>query len=352
MLVGPAAGGRRCASIPTLPADAVDQVVATVLRAESQNAHGRERAGAPAAGPRASRSSTGVRRRRSGTSLAWLVDFEHPREQRLAGGQPVHGRRGGKNRRPDVVVFVNGLPLALIELKNPGDEHATLKGAWNQVQTYRNDIPAVFTPNAVCVVSDGLGAVMGSFSAGFEHYAPWKTIDGREVVTDRPQLEVLIRGRVRAGPVPRPACATSSCSRDEPAGLVKRVAKYHQYWAVNAAVESTIEASGPERRPAWWRGVAHPGLGQELRDAALRREGHARPAMGNPTLVLITDRNDLDDQLFGEVFAPARILPETPRAGGLAAPSCARCSTGRRAASSSPRSRSSRPTSRATCTRC
>ncbi len=79
---------------------------------------------------------------------------------------------GTKTRRPDVVVFVNGLPLALIELKNPGAEQATVKGAWNQVQTYRNDIAAIFTPNAVCVVSDGLAALVGSFSAGWEHYAP------------------------------------------------------------------------------------------------------------------------------------------------------------------------------------
>ena len=100
----------------------------------------------------------------------------------------------GRNRRPDVIAILNGLPVGLLELKNPGDEHATLKGAWNQIQTYRNDIPAVFVPNVVTVISDGLGAAMGSFSAGFEHYAPWKTIDGRELVTDRSQLEVLVRG--------------------------------------------------------------------------------------------------------------------------------------------------------------
>ena len=117
-----------------------------------------------------------------------------PGAQRLARREPVHGAEPGKHRRPDVVVFCNGLPVGLFELKNPGDENATLKGAWNQLQTYRTDIPSIFTPNAVCVASDGLGAVMGSFTAGFEHYAPWKTIDGREVVTDRPQLEVLIRG--------------------------------------------------------------------------------------------------------------------------------------------------------------
>ena len=93
-----------------------------------------------------------------------------------------------------MLVFVNGIPLGLLELKNSAAEHATLRTAWNQLQTYRTDIPAVFTPNAVTVISDGTSAAMSSFSGGFEHYAPWKTIDGREVVSGLPALEVLLRG--------------------------------------------------------------------------------------------------------------------------------------------------------------
>ena len=103
-----------------------------------------------------------------------------------------------------MVVFVNGLPVGLIELKNPATSNATVKGAWNRLQTYRRDIPSIFTPNAVCVVPRMGFRRMGSFSAGFEHYAPWKTIDGREVVTDRPQLEVLIRGAFEPARIPRP----------------------------------------------------------------------------------------------------------------------------------------------------
>jgi type I restriction enzyme R subunit len=196
-----------------------------------------------------------------------------------------------------------------------GAEQATVKGAWNQVQTYRNDIPAIFTPNAVCVVSDGLGALMGSFSAGWEHYAPWKTIDGREVVTDKPPLEVLIRG------VFEPARFLDLVRNfvvfsDEPSGLVKRVAKYHQYWAVNAAVESTIEASGPDgdrRGGVVWH---TQGSGKSIEMLLYAAKVMRSVEMGNPTLVLICDRNDLDDQLFAEVFAPARILPETPKQAG------------------------------------
>src|SRR5262249_32208690 len=150
-----------------------------------------------------------------------------------------------KNRRPDVLVFVNGIPLSLLELKKTGDEDATMKGAWNQVQTYRTDIPSVFTPNAVTVISDGLTAAMSAFSGGFEHYAGWKTIDGRELVTNRAALEVLVRGvfdHSRFLDLVRNFTVFS----DEADGLVKRVAKYHQYWAVNTAVESTVEAASPD----------------------------------------------------------------------------------------------------------
>src|SRR5262249_37945052 len=129
-------------------------------------------------------------------------------------------------------------------LKNLAAEHATLKTAWNQVQTYRADIPTIFTPNVVTVISDGTSAAMSSFTGLFEHYAPWKIMDGREVVTNRPALEVLIKGvfdHERFLDLLQNFVVFS----DEGNGLVKRVAKYHQYWAVNAAVESTIEASGP-----------------------------------------------------------------------------------------------------------
>ena len=295
---------------PGLPASAVDQVVARVQRAESQSA--------VAENERVHRllvEGVPVEHRVDGgavrTSLAWLIDWEHPaRNDWLVVNQfSVQGR---KSRRPDIVVFVNGLPLALFELKNPGAEQATVKGAWNQVQTYRGDIPAIFIPNAVCVVSDGVAALMGSFSAGWEHYAPWKTVDGREVVTNMPPLEVLVRGvfePARVLDIVRSFIVFS----DEPAGLVKRVARYHQYWAVNAAVASTIEASGPDgdrRGGVVWH---TQGSGKSIEMLLYAAKMMRSAEMGNPTLVLITDRNDLDDQLFAEVFAPARILPEAPR---------------------------------------
>mgnify|MGYP003584359170 CR=1 FL=1 len=244
------------------------------------------------------------------TAYIRLIDFDNP-----AGNDFLAINQftivGHKTRRPDVLVFVNGIPLGLLELKNPAAEHATLRTAWNQVQTYRADIPAVFTPNAVTVISDGTSAAMSSFTARFEHYAPWKTIDGREVVTNRPALEVLLKG------VFEPArfldlVRSFVVFSDEPHGMVKRVAKYHQFWAVNAAVESTVVAAGEggDRRGGvvWHTQGSGKSIEMLLYAAKVMRD----PRMGNPTLVFLTDRNDLDDQLFGEVFAPAEVLPEKP----------------------------------------
>ena len=240
-----------------------------------------------------------------------LIDFDNPENNDWLAVNQCTILSDGKNRRPDVLIFVNGIPLALLELKNPANENATLKGAWNQIQTYRKDIAPIFVPNAVTVISDGTSAAMSSFTGGFEHYAPWKTVDGREVVTSLPALEVLIKGVFdpkRFLDVVKNFIVYS----DESKGLVKRVAKYHQYWAVNAAVESTIEASGPsgDRRGGvvWHTQGSGKSIEMLLYAAKVMRD----PRMGNPTLVFITDRNDLDDQLFGEVFAPAEILPEKP----------------------------------------
>jgi len=296
---------------PTLPPSSVEAVVAQVLRPESQNAmaenlrlHKLVTEGVPV--EYAERD--GSRRH----TLAWLIDFDRLENNDWLAVNQYTVVENQKNRRPDVVVLVNGLPLGLFELKNPGAENATLRGAFNQVQTYRKDIPSFFTANAVCVLSDGLGALMGSFSSGFEHYAPWKTIDGSAVVSDRPQLEVLVKGvfdKSRFLDIIRNFVVFS----DEPSGLVKRVVKYHQYWAVNAAIESTIKASRPSgdrRGGVVWH---TQGSGKSFEMLCYAAKAMRSAQLSNPTLVLITDRNDLDDQLFGEVFAPARILPETPQ---------------------------------------
>jgi type I restriction enzyme R subunit len=255
------------------------------------------------------------------TSRIWLIDFEHPQNNDWLAVNQFTVVENGKNRRPDVLVFVNGLPLGLLELKNPAAANATLKHAWNQIQTYRSDIPAVFTVNAVTLISDGTSAAMSSFTGGFEHYAPWKTIEGRELVTNLPALEVAIKGVfdqrrfldiLQNFVVFSEETVTDKKSGQKVKALIKRVAKYHQYWAVNAAVESTVKASSPagDRRGGvvWHTQGSGKSFEMVFYAAKIMRD----PRMSNPTLAFITDRNDLDDQLFGEVFAPAKILPERP----------------------------------------
>ncbi|MCB0878289.1 MAG: type I restriction endonuclease subunit R [Thermoleophilia bacterium] len=289
--------------------DLVDEAIKRLERAESQNelaenlrVHKLLVDGVPVE----HRGADGAVR----TELIRLIDFDDAeRNDWLVVNQFTV--IGAKQRRPDLVVFVNGIPLGLLELKNLTAEHATLRTAWNQIQTYRTDIPAVFTPNAVTVISDGISAAMSSMSANFEHYAPWKTIDGSDVVKGLPALEVLIKGVFeprRFLDIVRNFVVFS----DEPKGLVKRVAKYHQYWAVNAAVESTVVAASPEgdrRGGVVWH---TQGSGKSIEMLLYAAKVMRDPRMQNPTLVFITDRNDLDDQLFGEVFAPAEILPERP----------------------------------------
>lgn len=255
------------------------------------------------------------------TQLLRLIDFRNPENNDWLALNQFTIIENGHNRRPDVLVFLNGLPVGLMELKNPADEHATMRHAWNQIQTYRSQIPSVFVPNVVTVISDGTAAAMSSFTGGFEHYAPWKTIDGRDVITNRPALEVLLKGVfaperfldiLRNFVVFSDEPITDQATGQRRRALIKRVAKYHQYWAVNAAVESTVHASGPDgdrRGGVVWH---TQGSGKSFEMVFFAAKLMRDPRMANPTLVFITDRNDLDDQLFGEVFAPAKILPETP----------------------------------------
>jgi type I restriction enzyme, R subunit len=295
---------------PNVARSVIDEAVKRLDRAESQSAiaenfrvHRLLTLGMPVE----HRDADGAVR----TVRVQLIDYENPTTNDWLAVNQFTVVHNGKKRRPDIVALVNGIPLALFELKNLADEHATLKGAWNQIHTYRADIPAIFTPDAMTVISDGTSAAMSSFTGAFEHYAPWRTIDGREVVTNRPALEVLVKGVFDQHRF-LDLLQNFVLFSDEANGLVKRVAKYHQYWAVNAAVESTVEAAGPDgdrRGGVVWH---TQGSGKSIEMLLYAAKVMRDPRMGNPTLVFITDRNDLDDQLFGEVFAPAEILPEKP----------------------------------------
>ena len=216
-------------------------------------------------------------------------------------------------RRPDIVLFVNGLPLGLIELKNPTDENATVWSAFRQLQTYKREIPRLFTYNEALVVSDGVEARVGSLTADGERFMPWRTIEGEtEAESTDLELEVTIKGLFDKE---RFLNYLSHFVVFEETGgntIAKKIAGYHQFHAVRAAVDSTVKASRPDgdkRCGVIWH---TQGSGKSLTMAFYAGGIIRRPEMRNPTLVVITDRNDLDDQLFGTFARCSQLLRQTP----------------------------------------
>ena len=248
-----------------------------------------------------------------GGDVARLIDFDNVEANDWLAVNQYTVVEHSRNRRPDVVLFVNGLPLAVIELKNPGDENATLDGAFNQLQTYKDQIPSLFRTNAALVTSDGLHGRLGSLTANLERFMPWRTVDGSAVAPKgTPELATVIEGvfeKTRFLTLMR----DFTVFEDTGSGLVKIVAGYHQFHAVRHAVESTTAATSPEgdrRIGVIWH---TQGSGKSLLMAFYAGKIIAHPAMENPTIVVITDRNDLDDQLFG-TFAMCRdLLRQTPQ---------------------------------------
>lgn len=221
--------------------------------------------------------------------------------------------RAKTNRRPDIVLFINGLPLAIFELKNAADEDATIHTAFNQLQTYQTDIPSLFTYNALLVVSDGVEARLGTLTSGWEWFKPWRTVDGE--VVDPPgqtQLETLLKG-VFSPERLLDIVRAFIVFEVEGATITKKVAAYHQYHAVNKAVAKTIEATrlaGDRRVGVVWH---TQGSGKSLSMLFYAGKIIQHPVLENPTLVMLTDRNDLDDQLF-DIFAGGQeLLRQTPQ---------------------------------------
>lgn len=219
-------------------------------------------------------------------------------------------------RRPDIILFVNGLPLVLMELKNPADEAADLWKAYDQIQTYKEQIPDLFQYNEVLVISDGTEARMGSLSANAERFLQWRTIDGVNLdpLGQFNELETLVRGALA------PAYLLDYLRYfvlfEEDGQLVKKVAGYHQYHAVRAAIEHVVAASRTDT-PAQTQGkggvVWHTqGSGKSITMTCFAARVMQEPAMQNPTIVVITDRNDLDGQLFGVFSLAQDLLRQTP----------------------------------------
>lgn len=213
------------------------------------------------------------------------------------------------NRRPDVVVFVNGIPLAVIEIKNPGSETATLTSAYNQLQTYKTQIPSLFRTNAALVTTDGLMARIGSLTADIERFMPWRTIDGKTIAPKgTPEMQVLIQGVFEKHRF-LDLIQTFTVFGDTGSGIFKILAGYHQFHAVRKAVDSTLTATQGDRKVGV---IWHTqGSGKSLLMAFYA--GQLVRRLENPTLVVSTDRNDLDDQLFNTFSMCRDLIRQTPQ---------------------------------------
>jgi type I restriction enzyme R subunit len=249
-----------------------------------------------------------------------LVDFDNPLGNDLLVVSQFEIKEERALRRPDLILFVNGLPLVVIELKRANSEQSTMQGAWNQLQTYKAEIPSLFVYNTLLVISDGLEARSGSLTAGLSRFMSWKTADGQtEASAMVPALETLIRGQLGPGVMLDLARYFTVFEKEKETDLktgtvsirtVKKVAAYHQYYAVNKAVERTREAAG-ERGNRKGGVVWHTqGSGKSL--SMVFYTGKLIQVLDNPTVVVITDRNDLDDQLFNTFAGSRHLLRQDP----------------------------------------
>ncbi|MDQ3190671.1 MAG: type I restriction endonuclease subunit R [Bacteroidota bacterium] len=240
----------------------------------------------------------------------WLIDYEMPENNEYLVINQFTIIEGNINKRPDVILFINGLPLVVIELKNAVDENADVQSAFNQLQTYKQAIPSLFQYNALLIASDGWDALYGSLTASKQFFVPWKSIDGKIVADeDIPQMEVMAKGMLNKKVLPD-LIRHFTIFHQNKDQIIKIVPRYHQYFAVNKAVETTKKATaenGDQRAGVIWH---TQGSGKSLSMAFYA--GKLVLALNNPTLVVLTDRNDLDDQLFDTFSLSQDILRQTP----------------------------------------
>jgi type I restriction enzyme R subunit len=289
------------------------------------------------------------------TDKVWLIDFANPdHNEFLAVNQftvtSTELSHRGINKRPDIVLFINGLPLVVIELKNAADENADVQAAYHQLQTYKQLIPSLFGPNALMVISDGWFAKAGTLSSEYPRFMAWKTADGVTLVdpTQESELEPLIKGLLNKSTlldiirhfIVFEKSAYAERSRSVPTstslsgrGVIKKIAAYHQYYAVNRAIISTLRASTEaplmiRQKPEAYglSSVANQPPGDQRAGVVWHTQGSGKSlsmvfyagklilaeAMNNPTLVILTDRNDLDQQLFETFTNCQQLLRQTP----------------------------------------
>src|SRR5882724_2605905 len=317
---------------PAIPIDAREEALRKVLRHDTPSLVGNNRAF-----HRMLRDGVPVEYRRDDGSIAGdhvrLIDFNNSDVNDWLAANQFTVIEGQNNRRPDIVVFVNGLPLGIIELKIPEDTDKWFAAAYNQIQTYKQEIPSLMHYNEVTVVSDGLEARIGSLTANQEWFKVWRTIEGEfDAPKTALELETLVRGVFEKRRFLDLIRNFIVFEDDPDTGAVhKLMAGYHQFHAVKAAVDETIRATGKDKtgeaEGTYWAGKMQGGAEGDRRVGVVwHTQGSGKSlsmlfyagciieesAMENPTLVFLTDRNDLDDQLFGQFQRCHEILRQTP----------------------------------------
>lgn len=284
--------------------------------------------------------------------IVWLIDFKNPKNNQFVVANQFTIIENGNNKRPDIILFVNGIPFVVIELKNPANESTTIHSAFKQIETYKSIIPTLFTYNGFIVVSDGLEAKAGTISSGFSRFMSWKSVDGKVEASNLvSQLETLIKGMLNPETLVdllRYFVVFEKTKKIEAEtgvttiSTIKKLAAYHQYYAVNRAVESTLRATGytnntetqaidtisslvaesPESYGL--SGVKAQPIGDRKGGVVWHTQGSGKSlsmvfytgkivlALDNPTILVITDRNDLDDQLFDTFAASRQLLRQEP----------------------------------------
>lgn len=277
----------------------------------------------------------------------WLIDFSNPANNEFLAVNQYTIIENGHNKRPDLLLFINGIPLILLELKNAADEKTTIHSAFKQIETYKTIIPGLFTFNAFSIISDGFEAKAGSVSASFSRFMSWKSADGKAEASHLvSQLETLIQDMLNKTTlidlIRHFIVFEKSKKEDIKTGItsistVKKLAAYHQYYAVNRAVESTLRATGYTvgteiplnillEDPANYGlpGVKQQPVGDKKGGVVWHTQGSGKSlsmvfytgkivlALDNPTVLVITDRNDLDDQLFDTFAASKQLLRQEP----------------------------------------
>ncbi|MDZ4142023.1 MAG: type I restriction endonuclease subunit R [Methylotenera sp.] len=324
---------------PTLPTAALDEAIKSIQRISSPELLANNEAF-----HRLLTEGVNVSYQKDGNTrgdLVWLVDFANPDNNEFLVVNQFTIIENNQNKRPDIILFVNGLPLVVIELKNAADENTTLTSAYRQLETYKQTIPSLFTYNGFVVISDGLEAKSGSISAGLSRFMAWKSADGRAEASHLiSQLETLINGMlnkatlidlIRHFIVFEKSSKEDSVTGQISISTVKKLAAYHQYYAVNAAVISTLrataEATGVAQTPASYglgdvrtqpkgdrkAGVVWHTQGSGKSLSMVFYTGKIVLALNNPTILVITDRNDLDDQLFDTFAASSQLLRQEPK---------------------------------------